>query len=498
MTVADQKQGAASPMRLHKREPMIKIRKIAAYLCLGVGTIAMSTIAMADTLESALVAAYMNNTEIKEAMEKVKAADEHETQARAGYRPTLTANASVVRSDQNISGDQIDFARTQPIGANGIASKVGNTSKSGTLSVQQNIFQGGATAFAIQKAQAEIKAARAALTEVEQRVLLDTVVAYVNLLTKTKEVEFLKTNENTKGQTLKATRDKYNVGEETSTSVAQGEADYADAQARHNTAKAELIGIMATYERLTNKKAGVLGKIEEPRFIPPQIQSAIDKAVLGHPTILRTMFEEKMMRHGIDQTNGGLLPTVDIFASTGRTESGVSSRFNPAPSPAQDQFTKNFTGTTDNRVGVQLKWNIYDGGVIRSQKREGAQNAEQKRHAIETARRQITEQLYSVWEIYKASKENVVKYNQQVKANRIGLDGTEQELKVGSKILLDVLNAQSRLVESQLNLVRAESNYYKAAYQIVALMGLLTAKDMSLKVEHYDPTVHYENVRYKW
>ncbi len=89
-------------------------------------------------------------------------------------------------------------------------------------------------------------------------------------------------------------------------------------------------------------------------------------------------------------------------------------------------------------------------------------------------------------------------YKKQVAANKIGLDGTEQELKVGSKILLDVLNAQRTLVDSQLNLVRAENAYLRSAYGVVSSMGMLTAKNMELKVDYFDPTVNYENVRHRW
>jgi outer membrane protein TolC len=108
------------------------------------------------------------------------------------------------------------------------------------------------------------------------------------------------------------------------------------------------------------------------------------------------------------------------------------------------------------------------------------------------------QQLVEAWENYLAAKANVVSYQTQVKSNEVSLEGTRQEMLVGSKILLDVLNAQRDLVNSQLRLVQAEQNYYVNAYNVLAIMGRLNALDMNLKVKRYDPKIHYHDVRNSW
>ncbi len=95
------------------------------------------------------------------------------------------------------------------------------------------------------------------------------------------------------------------------------------------------------------------------------------------------------------------------------------------------------------------------------------------------------------------AKASVKNYQEQVKANDVALEGTRQELLVGSKILLDVLNAQQQLVTAQQNLVDEEQRFYEAAFTILAQMGRLTAIDMQLQVKKYDPQVHYQDVKYQ-
>jgi hypothetical protein len=54
------------------------------------------------------------------------------------------------------------------------------------------------------------------------------------------------------------------------------------------------------------------------------------------------------------------------------------------------------------------------------------------------------------------------------------------------------------LVQSQLNLVQAEQQYYQSAYDILANMGRLNAMDMKLKVKRYTEQAHYQDVRNSW
>lgn len=457
--------------------------------------------ASAESLMDALTATYMHSSEIKEAIDSLKAANEQEAQARSGYRPTLTMDASLVRSDTNPSGDYETAAKNNAAtgvgAADPVPSKEGNTSRTAGLTVRQNLFQGGNTHASIQQAQANIKAARARLAKVVQDALFETVKAYVNTLTKMEEIRALEVNFKTKKATLQATRDKFNVGEETRTSVAQAEAENAAAEASLELAQAELDGFKATYMRLTGKTPGQLEGVQKPAQLPGSVQSIIDRAILNHPSIIQASFEETSARREIDKLNSNLLPKVDAFASTKRTENDISRMWsNPAQKTGLDY--KRNSNRTEQQIGVQFSLNLYDGGLYRAQKRGAAHTAEQKRQAIETLRRQITERIYAVWELFKTAEQRVKLYKAQVAANKVALSGTEEELRVGSKILLDVLNAQSKLVEAQLNLAKAENQYYQSAYELISLMGGLQPKELQLKVKAYDPEMHYQEVRYRW
>ena len=86
----------------------------------------------------------------------------------------------------------------------------------------------------------------------------------------------------------------------------------------------------------------------------------------------------------------------------------------------------------------------------------------------------------------------------QVSAAELALDGVRQEYFVGSRTTLDVLDAETEVVNARIVLVSAERDQIVAAYQILGSIGRLTARDLSLPVEYYDADENYLNVRGKW
>jgi TolC family type I secretion outer membrane protein len=441
-------------------------------------------------IEAALEAAYRNNTELKELQAQLRSKDEGVPQALAGWRPTVYANASVGGEKDIKSGDIKDN------GDEGITvpqSGTNSSTVSADLTLQQNLFNGGKTVAETCKAENTVLTARAQLADKEREVLFNAVKAYFEVIARTSELNYKKSNELAFKKTLEATQDKFNVGEETRTSIAQAQADLANATAQRELTEAQLLAAEATFEQVTGARPGKLKKPGEAFKLPQGLKEAMEIAKKNNPAILTALYQEKADRQAIKSSDADLLPKVDLQASVGRQ--GLSSRY---AFPRSSGASKTYDSTTSQKVSVNLKVPIYEAGAVRGKSRELREVAEQRRIMIETARRKVVQQLVAAWETYTASKANIKNYETQVKANEVALEGTRQEMLVGSKILLDVLNAQRLLVQSQLNLVQAEQQYYQSAYDILANMGRLNAMDMKLKVKRYNEQAHYQDVRNSW
>jgi outer membrane protein len=439
------------------------------------------------SIDGALEAAYRNNSEMKELQAQVRAADEGVPQAMAGWRPTVFANAAVNGQKDILSGDVKNGDSGQSFPANGRNTSVANAN----LEVNQNLFNGGKTVHSTCKAESIVQAARAQLADKEREILFNAVQAYFNVIAKTAELEYRKSNETSLKGTLEATQAKYDVGEETLTAIAQSRASLADGRAQREAAEAALLTAEGVFEQVTGARPGKLTKPGEPTSLPAGLKEAIEIAKKNNPAILAALHQEKADRSAIKESNADLLPKVDLQGRLTRTIQNQKSYLTSSR-------IHNADFTSSQAVSVNMRVPLYEGGSIRGRTRQLRETAEQNRIKIETARRKITQQLVEAWETYLAAKANVENYKIQVKSNETALEGTRQEMLVGSKILLDVLNAQQVLVNSQLNLVKAEQSYYQSAYSILANTGRLNALDLKLKVKRYDPRVHYHDVRNCW
>ena len=141
---------------------------------------------------------------------------------------------------------------------------------------------------------------------------------------------------------------------------------------------------------------------------------------------------------------------------------------------------------------------IYEGGLIYSEVRQAKQTASQRRLQVVDVRRQVREQVSDAWNLLKAAEAVIVSSKTQVEANRLALEGVRQEALVGSRTTLDVLDAEQTFVDSQVLLATAEGDRIVSAYQLIAAIGHMTARDLKLNVVHYDVEQNYLDVRRKW
>ena len=83
-------------------------------------------------------------------------------------------------------------------------------------------------------------------------------------------------------------------------------------------------------------------------------------------------------------------------------------------------------------------------------------------------------------------------------AAETALNGVREEARVGQRTTLDVLNAQQELVNARVALVRAQRDRVVASYTLLAAIGRLDHRRLSLSTPDYDGQVHYQQVRDAW
>ena len=439
-------------------------------LSAAVSAFAFSGNAYAETLNEALIKAYLNNPTLKSERANVRATDETVSQALANWRPDVTWDGSIYRS-QNENNARTGNQRTQSI-----------TPLSSTFSVTQPIFRGFRTVSATNEAEANVKADRWRLVNQEQTVLLDTVTTYSNVVRDMAVLELNKNNEQVLKRQLEATKDRFEVGELTRTDVSQAEARYSKSTADRIQSEGDLESSKAKYKNLVGDLPVDLSVPSLPTDLPLNAEEAIEKAQKNNPEFLAAYFDEEASIENIDEQAGSLLPELNLVASTSTN----------LESSSKDSRSE------EAKIGLTLSIPFYQQGSVYSKVREAKQTAAEKRMDMEQARRDAVESAMSGWESLVTARARIQSFLTQIRAAEVALDGVQREASVGSRTVLDVLDAEQELLDAKVELVRAQRNELVAVYELKQAVGDLTAEKLGLDTGIYDPNVHYDEVRDAW
>jgi outer membrane protein len=331
------------------------------------------------------------------------------------------------------------------------------------------------------------------LKSFEQSLFLQTIQYFLEIYFKKQELKVHKANIEALEYNYKAAVAKMQSGEETATQVALAEGKLADAQAKMGSALAELEASRSSYLKTTGVQASDnLQTPKVPDGIPKNLQDLLDVSLENNPAILSAKFDYEATKQEKQKAISGMLPKIDLFAKSTRQDSLTS---NDTPSK---QNLGSRDGSINQQVGVEISIPLYDGGAARSQRRSSIEKAVSKKIAIEKARQAVSDQARQSWQNFQIAKNNLEYSRKQVKAQEVALIGTQKEMEAGTKILLDVLNAQTALLEAELKLISAEKTLLLESYKILSSLGLLNAVSLNLKVEKFDLVSNYEMVKKKF
>lgn len=425
--------------------------------------------AFADTLEDALIQAYRNNPSLLAERARLRATDEGVAQAISNWRPTVTVSGDVGK--QRVDSESVT--------SSGVSNR---TPYGGSLQVSQNIYRGGRTTAATRRAEKLVQSDRARLSGAEQAVLLSAATAYVDVVRDQGVIALNINNEKVLSRQLEATRDRFRVGEVTRTDVAQAESRLARAKADRIRAEGDLVSSRAVYQNVTGAAPGKLEPAGPLGGLPGDEADAVALARTKAFAVIQADNTERAALDQVREVTGELLPLVTVTGS-------LSENHNNTSSDNQSE-----TAAITARVSIPL----YQSGSVSSRVRAAKQIVVQRRNERNQAVRDAVEAATRAWEALQTAQAQIVSFTAEARASGIALEGVEQEARVGSRTVLDVLDAEQELLNARVSLTRAKRDEVVATYQLRAAVGRLTAESLGLEVDYYDPGRHYDGVRNKW
>ena len=432
-----------------------------------------SSSASADTLREALVSTYRANPTLTAQREALKATDAGVAIARAAGRPTVSGTVGVTR-DLTRSGRFDTGLSKGPF-------------LTGGVDFSYPLFQGGSVRNDIKAAKTRVEAGRATLRAVEGDVFTEAVAAYMDVIRDRATVELNANNVRVLETNLEATRDRFEIGDVTRTDVAQSEARLELARARMIIVQGQLTTSEQNYRRVIGQQPDAL---QPPPPLPP-LPATADEAVrislANNPDLIAATRQAQAAGFDVNALRGTRLPTVSAVASGdyARTMSGETA--------GQDR-----AGTATS-VGVQSRIPLYQGGLPSARVRQAQALQGQALELRVASERAVVAATRSAFADYRAAMDAITANEVAVRANELALEGVRAENSVGTRTILDVLNAEQELLNSQVLLVTARRDAYVAGFRLLNAMGQAEADDLGLEGGPlYDPLGNYRRVAGDW
>ena len=444
------------------------------HLIIGaLGATLLGGTASADTLREALNSTYRTNPTLNAQRENLKSTDATVAIARAGARPTITGTVGVTRD----------------ISSGGALRRVGSSGPflNGGVDVSMPIFQGGSVRNSIAAAKTRVEAGRATLRAVEGDVFTEAVAAYMDVMRDRAAVELNINNVNVLQTNLEATRDRFEIGDVTRTDVAQSEARLSLSQSRLALARGAATTSEQNYRRVIGKAPDNLAPPPPLPPLPATADEAVRIALADNADLVAAARQAEAAGFDVSVARAGRLPTISGVAS-GDYINTLDGDTGGAPR----------SGTAAS-VGVQGRIPIYQGGLPGARIRQSQALEGQFLEQQIATERLVIANTRSAFADYKAALEAVDSSDIAVKANELALEGVRAENSVGTRTILDVLNAEQELLNSQVILVTARRDAYVAGFRLLNAMGQAEAADLGLDGGPlYDPLGNYRKVAGDW
>lgn len=430
--------------------------------------------ANADTLPGVLAHIYETNPTITGGRAGVRALDEGVPIALAAGRPSLAATIGYNEFLQPSLNRIIAPAR----------------SVTGSVSAEMPIFSAGAVRNTVRAADARRAAGGFQLRSTEANVFTEAVSAYLDVIKSQSVFHLNENNVRVLETNVMAAELRFRAGELTRTDIAQSQARLEQARGQFATAAAQLAESYQEYVRISGKAPDRLEPPPPLPQLPTTSDEAADVAVANNPMLHATRLTRTAAGYDVRVAAAARYPRVSAFASRDYSDyldSTVSGGLGGRAARGDRSAT----------IGLRMNVPLYQGGLPGAKMREAQARESQSIEQTTVVERAVIAEARSAHARYGASLLVIRASEGAVRANEVALQGVRAENSVGTRDVLDVLNAELELLNSRVNLVAARRDSYVAGFALLATVGRAEADDLGLEVGLYDPLDNFNRVRGK-
>ncbi|MGI6903651.1 MULTISPECIES: outer membrane channel protein TolC [Leclercia] len=425
-------------------------------ILIGLSLTGFSAVSQAEDLIQVYKQARLSNPELRKSAADRDAAFEKINEARSPLLPQLGLGA-----DYTYNNGYRD--------ANGIDSNV----TSGSLQLTQTLFDMSKwRTLSLQEKSAGIQ--DVTYQTDQQTLILNTATAYFRVLSAIDTLSYIEAQKQAIYRQLDQTTQRFNVGLVAITDVQNARSQYDSVLANEVTARNDLDNAVEQLRQVTGNYYPQLASLNVDRFKaekPQAVNALLKEAENRNLSLLQARLNQDLAREQIRLAQDGHLPTLSLSASTGVSNTSYSgSRTSGA------QYNDSDVG--QNKIGLNFSLPIYQGGQVNSQVKQAQYNFVGASEQLESAHRSVVQTVRSSFNNVNASVSSINAYKQAVVSAQSSLDASEAGYAVGTRTIVDVLDATTTLYNAKQQLSNARYNYLINQLNIKQALGTLNEQDL--------------------
>ena len=422
-------------------------------ILIGLSLTGFSAMSQAENLLQVYQQARISNPDLRKSAADRDAAFEKINEARSPLLPQLGLGA-----DYTYNNGYRD--------SNGINSNV----TSGSLQLTQVLFDMSKwRALTLQEKTAGIQ--DVTYQTDQQTLILNTATAYFKVLAAIDTLSYTEAQKQAIYRQLDQTTQRFNVGLVAITDVQNARSQYDAVLANEVTARNDLDNAVEELRQVTGNYYPELASLNVDGFKtskPQAVNALLKEAENRNLSLLQARLNQDLAREQIRQAQDGHLPTLDLNAS-----SGVSNnRYSGSKSISQD------ADIGQNKIGLSFSLPLYQGGMVNSQVKQAQYNFVGASEQLESAHRSVVQTVRSSFNNVNASISSINAYKQAVVSAQSSLDAMEAGYSVGTRTIVDVLDATTTLYNAKQQLSNARYNYLINELNIKSALGTLNEQDL--------------------
>ena len=426
-------------------------------ILIGLGLTGFSAMSQAENLLQVYQQARISNPDLRKSAADRDAAFEKINEARSPLLPQLGLGA--------------DYSYTNGFrDSNGVNSNV----TSGSLQLTQVLFDMSKwRALTLQEKQAGIQ--DVTYQTDQQSLILNTATAYFKVLAAIDTLSYTEAQKQAIYRQLDQTTQRFNVGLVAITDVQNARSQYDAVLANEVTARNDLDNAVEELRQVTGNYYPELASLNVDGFKtnkPSAVNALLKEAESRNLSLLQARLSQDLAREQIRQAQDGHLPTLSLSASSGVSNTS----YDGSKTRDNAQYRDNDAG--QNKIGLSFSLPLYQGGMVNSQVKQAQYNFVGAREQLESAHRSVVQTVRSSFNNVNASISSINAYKQAVVSAQSSLDAMEAGYSVGTRTIVDVLDATTTLYNAKQQLSNARYNYLINELNIKSALGTLNEQDL--------------------